>query len=211
MEGNSGTKMLTFTVTLSQASIYPVTFNIKTVDGMAVAGSDYVAKTLTGVTIPAGQTSKTFSILTNGDTQVEGNETLFVQLSNASVPVTDGQARGMLINDDGPVLSIGDVSVTEGNSGTKLMTFVVSLSQVAPAKVTFNFATAADTASAGSDFDPVSVTGLAIPQGQLSRMVSVVVRGDTNVEPNEVLRGNISLGNVSIVDGVGIGTITNDD
>jgi hypothetical protein len=188
-----------------------VTYNIYTVDGMAVAGSDYVGENLVGETIPAGQTSKSFSITTNGDTAIEGNETLFVRLSNASVPVTDGQARGMLINDDGPVLSIGDATVTEGDSGTKLLTFTVSLSQLASAKVTFNFATAAVSASGGSDFDPVSVTGLTIPYGQLSKTVSVVVRGDTTVEPDETFHGNISLGNVSIVDGVGVGTITNDD
>ena len=210
-EGNSGTKTLTFTVSLSQASIYPVTYNIYTVDGMAVAGSDYVGQSLVAETIPAGQTSKTFSITTNGDTQIEGNETLFVRLSNTSVPVTDGQARGMLVNDDGPVLSISDATVTEGDSGTKLLTFTVSLSQLATAKVTFDFATAAVTAAAGSDFDPVSVTGLVIPYGQLSKTVSVVVRGDTTVEPDETFRGNISMGNVSIMDGVGIGTITNDD
>ena len=210
-EGNSGTKTLTFTVSLSQASIYPVTYNIYTVDGMAVAGSDFVGQSLVAETIPAGQTSKTFSITTYGDTAIEGNETLFVRMSNASVPVTDGQARGMLINDDGPVLSISDASVTEGNSGTKLLTFTVSLSQLASANVTFDFSTAAVTAAGGSDFDPVSVTGITIPYGQLSKAVSVVVRGDTTVEPDETFRGNIAMGNVSIVDGVGIGTIINDD
>jgi serine protease len=210
-EGNSGTKTLNFTVSLSQASIYPVTFNIATVNGMATAGSDFVAKSLVGETIPAGELTKTFSITTNGDTTVEGNETLFVQLSNASVPVTDGQARGMLVNDDGATLSISDATVSEGDSGTKLMTFTVSLSQAAPAKVTFNFSTAANTASAGSDFDPITVTGLTIPYGQLSKTVSVVIRGDMVVEADETLRGNISMGNVSILDGVGIGTITNDD
>jgi serine protease len=210
-EGNSGTKILTFTVTLSQPSIYPVTYNIATANGTAVAGSDYTAKSLVAETLPAGQTSRTFSVTTEGDTQVEGNETLYVQLGNTSVPVTDIQARGMLVNDDGPVLSISDASVTEGNSGTRLLTFTVGLSQLASAKVTFNFAASAGTAVAGSDFDPVSVTGLTIPFGQLSRTVSVVVRGDTNVEANETLHGSISMANVSILDGVGIGTITNDD
>ena len=211
LEGDSGTRTLNFTVSLSQASTLPVTFNIFTVNGMAVAGEDYVAKSLTGVTIPAGQTSYTFALTTNGDTKIEGNETLFVRVGNANVAVLDGQARGVLVNDDGPVLSISDATVTEGDAGTKLMTFTVSLSKLATAKVTFNFSTAAATATAGSDFDPVSVTGLVIPYGQLSRTVSVVIRGDTTVEPDETLRGNISMGNVSIMDGVGIGTITNDD
>jgi hypothetical protein len=109
------------------------------------------------------------------------------------------------------VLAISDAQVTEGDSGVKQMVFTVSLSKLATAKVTFNFSTAAVTATGGSDFDPVSVTGLVIPYGQLSRTVSVPIRGDTNVEPDETLRGSISLSNVSIMDGVGIGTILNDD
>ncbi|MGH8028792.1 MAG: S8 family serine peptidase [Arenimonas sp.] len=210
-EGDSGTKTLVFTVTLSQASIYAVTYNITTVDGTAAAGSDYVASTLVAETIPAGQLTKTFSLTVNGDTAVEGNETLFVRLSATSVPLTDSQGRGVLVNDDGPTLSINDVAITEGDSGTKVLTFTVSLSQLAPAMVTFNAATLNVTASAGPDYDPVNLTGVTIPYGQLSKNVAVIVRGDTAIEGDETFRLNISGGNVSIVDGIGIGTITDDD
>jgi hypothetical protein len=211
LEGDSGDKTLNFIVTLGQVSATPTTFNIFTVNGTTAAGEDYDAKTVTGATIPAGQTQYVFSVTTHGDTKIEGNETMFVRISNANVGVLDGQARGVLTNDDGPVLAISDAQVTEGNSGTKLITFTVSLSKLATAKVTFNFTAIAGTAVAGSDYDPVSVTGLVIPYGQLSRTVSVVVRGDTNVEPDETFVGAISLGNVSIMDGVGVGTIVNDD
>src|SRR5262249_43489201 len=55
-EGNSGTKTVGFTVTLSAASTQVVTVQYATADGTATAGSDYTAKsgTLTfnpGVTI----------------------------------------------------------------------------------------------------------------------------------------------------------------
>ena len=211
LEGDSGDKTLNFIVTLGQVSATATTFNIFTVNGTAAAGEDYDARTVTGATIPAGQTQYVFSVTTHGDTKIEGNETMFVRISNANVGVLDGQARGVLTNDDGPVLAISDAQVTEGDSGVKQMVFTVSLSKLATAKVTFNFSTAAATATGGSDFDPVSVTGLVIPYGQLSRTVSVPIRGDTTVEPDETLRGNISLSNVSIMDGVGIGTIVNDD
>jgi serine protease len=211
LEGDSGDKTLNFIVTLGQVSATATTFNIFTVNGTAAAGEDYDARTVNGATIPAGQTQYVFSVTTHGDTKIEGNETMFVRISNANVGVLDGQARGVLTNDDGPVLAISDAQVTEGDSGVKQMVFTVSLSKLATAKVTFNFSTAAVTATGGSDFDPVSVTGLVIPYGQLSRTVSVPIRGDTNVEPDETLRGNISLSNVSIMDGVGIGTILNDD
>jgi len=212
VEGNSGTRSAVFTVSLSQPSSSPVSYSIQTSDGTANAGSDYVGKALVGEVIPAGQLSRTFAVAVNGDTQVEGNETFFVVLSGiGGATAVDSQARGKIINDDGPVLSIGDASMTEADSGTTMMTFTVSLSQVAPAAVSFDFATAAGTALAGPDFVPVSVTGLKIPAGQLSKLVSVPIKGELVVEPDETLQANISMSNVSIRDGVGIGTILEDD
>jgi serine protease len=211
VEGDSSMKILTFTVSLSQASASPVTYDIATGNGTATAGTDYFANSLSGQSIPAGQTSKTFFVTVNGDTTVEGNEAFFVALSNGSVSIADPQAKGTITNDDGATLSIGDASLTEADSGTTMMTFTVTLSQVAGAPVTFNFATANGTALAGPDFVPVSVTGLKIPAGQLTKLVSVPIKGDLVVEANETLQANISMGNVSIKDGVGIGTINNDD
>jgi hypothetical protein len=69
----------------------------------------------------------------------------------------------------------------------------------------------ANTASAGPDFDPTVLTGVTIPYGQLSKLVAVTIRGDTTVEPDETFYGAISNGSVSILDGVGVATITNDD
>jgi hypothetical protein len=59
-EGDSGTRLATFTVKLSQASSNAVTYNIGTANGTATGGSDYVARSLTGESIAAGLTSKTF-------------------------------------------------------------------------------------------------------------------------------------------------------
>jgi serine protease len=212
-EGNSGTRSLVFTVSLSQASANPVSYSIQTSDGTAVAGSDYVGRSLVGEVIPAGQLARTFAVTLNGDTQVEGNETFFVKLSGIGGGITavDAQARGRITNDDGPVLSIGDATLTEADSGTTMMTFTVSLSQAAPAPVTFDFATVAGTALAGPDYVPVSVTGLKIPAGQLAKVVSVPIRGDAVAEPTETFQATISMGNVSIKDGVGVGTLVDND
>jgi chitinase len=92
-----------------------------------------------------------------------------------------------------------------------MMTFTVTLSQVAAAPVSFNFSTGNGTALSGPDYVAVNVTGLKIPAGQLSKVISVPIKGDLLVEPNETLSASISLGNVSITDGVGVGTIVNDD
>lgn len=105
-EGASGARLLAFTVRLSRASTTAVTYTIATANGTAAAGSDYVASTLTGQNIAAGQTSKTFNVTVNGDKVREGNETLTVKLS-APVGATllDAQATGKILNDDGPFMS----------------------------------------------------------------------------------------------------------
>jgi hypothetical protein len=59
-EGNSGSHVVNFTVRLSSAAAAAVTYNIATANGTATAGSDYVASTMSGQSIPAGSTSKTF-------------------------------------------------------------------------------------------------------------------------------------------------------
>jgi hypothetical protein len=213
-EGNSGTTLATFTVKLSQAALVPVTYNIATTNGTATTGGgDYVAKTLTGETIPAGQLSRTFTVTLNGDTTVEQNEAYYVNLSGATgATLFDSQATGYLVNDDGPTLSINDATVTEGLSGTKLMTFTVTLSQSVATAVTYNLATANNTATAGSDYVAVAATLQSIAAGALSKTFTVTINGDATIEPTETFYVNMTnTVGATKFDGTGVGTITNDD
>ncbi len=136
-EGNSGTTTATFTVTLSPAATTAVTVNYATANGTATAGSDYVAASGT-LTFSAGQTSKTIPVTVNGDTLGEPDETFVVNLSSPSgATILDAQGVGTIVNDDAvPNLSINDVSVTEGNSGTTSATFTVTLSAASTSPVT---------------------------------------------------------------------------
>lgn len=105
-EGVSGTSAMTFTVSLSRASTAAVSYNIATADGTATAGSDYVARSLTGETIAAGQTSRTFTVTVNGDQQREPNEAFTVNLNGATgATLADGQATGTIVSDDARVMS----------------------------------------------------------------------------------------------------------
>ena len=212
-EGNSGTKVATFTVRLSQAAASTVTYNIATANGTATAGSDYIAKTLAGQSIPAGQTSKTFTVTINGDTTKEANETFNVNVSNVvGASVADGQARGTIVNDDSPLLSIADVSIAEGNSGTKLATFTVKVSPASATAVTYNIATANNTAVSGSDYVARSLAGQSIAAGQTSKTFTVTINGDTAVEANERFAVNVTnVTGASLADGLAFGTILNDD
>ncbi|WDI93765.1 putative Ig domain-containing protein [Xanthomonas campestris] len=213
-EGNAGTSNATFTVSLSQpAGAGGVSFDIATADGSATAGVDYVASSLTGQTIPAGSSSATFTVLVNGDTLSEPNETFFVNVSNVSgAGVSDAQGQGTIVNDDAlPSLSIDDVSVNEGNSGTTTATFTVTLSAASGQTVSVNYASADGTATAGSDYVARSGT-LTFAPGTTAQGVAITVNGDTAVEPNETFSVGLSgASNASIARATGAGTILNDD
>lgn len=102
-EGDSGQKQMVFTVTLSFAASTPVTYAIGTSDVSAMAGSDYQAVQLSGETIAAGATSRTFSVPILGDTVEEGTEYFNVDVTNVSggnATVGDGRARGNIQEDD---------------------------------------------------------------------------------------------------------------
>lgn len=113
-----------------------------------------------------------------------------------------------------PSLSIADLPVAEGNSGTTTASFTISLSQPAPAGgVSFDIATADVTATtADNDYVAVSLSGQTIAAGSSSASFAVTVNGDTNVEPNETFLVNISnVTGATLADPQGIGTILNDD
>src|SRR5204863_5816284 len=151
-EGNTGTTNAVFTVTLSAASSQTVTVDFATADGTATAGSDYVANSGT-LTFNSGDITKTITVVVNGDTLNETNETFFVNLSNAvNATIADGQGLGTITNDDFtlPTISINDVSVAEGNTGTTNAVFTVTLSPASGQTVTVDFGTADGASTAGS-------------------------------------------------------------
>src|SRR5207248_2383831 len=143
------------------------------------------------------------------------NETFTVTLSSPSgATIADGSGTGTITNDDQaalPTLRINDISVTEGNSGTKSATFTVTLSAAANGPVTVNFATANGTATAGSDY--VARTGtLTFPAGTTTQPIAVTINGDTTVEPNETFTITLSAPQgATLADASGTGTIVNDD
>ena len=111
-----------------------MTVQYATANGTAQAGTDYTAAGRGLVTFAPGQTSKTLAIGVKGDTAREGNEVLFVNLTQATgANLADAQGQGTILNDDGPVLAIADVTLAEGHSGIRTANFRVTLT---PALVT---------------------------------------------------------------------------
>ncbi len=118
IEGNAGTTTASFTVSLSlPAPVGGVTFDIATADGTATTvNNDYVGNSLTSQTIPAGSSTYSFSVLINGDTTLEPNETYFVNVTNvAGATVIDGQGAGSITNDD---FAITEIHAIQGSGAT---------------------------------------------------------------------------------------------
>jgi len=215
-EGNAGTTSFTFTVSLSApAGAGGVTFDIAAANNTAIQPSDYTANSLTGQTIPAGSSTYSFTVLVNGDTVPETNESFFVNVTNVSgAAVTDGQGQGTIVNDDAaPNLTINDISLNEGNVGTTTFTFTVSLSAPAPAGgVTFDIATADSSALQPGDYTQKTLISQTIPAGSSTYTFDVLVNGETTPELDESFFVNVTnVTNAIVTDSQGVGTIVNDD
>jgi probable HAF family extracellular repeat protein len=212
-EGNTGTRTATFTVTLSAAYSQPVTVAYATTSGTATAANDYQAASGT-LTIPAGQTTGTITVLVNGDRLAEPNETFVVNLSSpTNATLADGQGVGTIVDDE-PRISINNVSKTEGRkNNTTLFTFTVTLSAAYDQPVTMSFKTTDGTAKTG-DGDYVAKSGtLTFAPGETTKTITIAVKGDSKKETDETfyldLLGLSSNGLFTKCRGVG--TILNDD
>ena len=211
VEGNSGTQQATFVVALSASTSQSVSFSFATANGTATAGSDYVAASGATAFAP-GEVEKAVVVLVNGDTVDEVQETFFLDISNVTnATVSSSRGNGFIVDDDGPTISINDVSVTEGNSGLKSATFTLTLSGPSVESIAIRAITAAGTATASTDYNSINAVILFSP-GTVTRTVDVPIIGDTNLESNETFSVNLSDPfATTIADGTGAGTILDDD
>ena len=212
-EGNTGTRAASFSVTLSAAYSQTVTVGYFTMDGTAAAGSDYQTASST-LTFAPGETSKTITVLVNGDRFVEPNETFFVNLSGATnATIADGQGVATIVDDE-PRISISDVTKKEGNGKkTTLFIFTVTLSAAYDQPVTMSYRTVDGTATT-SDGDYVAKTGtLTFAPGETTKTITIEVKGDSKKEANETFYLDLFglSSNALFTKNRGLGTILNDD
>ena len=212
MEGNSGTVDAVFTVTLSGATARMVTVNRATANNTAVAPGDYTALSSATLTFPAGTTTQQVIVQVIGDTVGENDETFNLNLSApVNATIADTQGVGTITNDDGPSLQINNASVGEGQTGTRNLTFTVTLTPDTADTVTVSYATANGTALAPADY--TATTGsLTFAPHVVTRTLTVPVVGDTLDEDNETFSVVLSNPvNAALGVATGTGTITDDD
>ena len=217
-----------FTVTLDGGKLAPsggvaVTYSVL---GTAAASLDYAALSGTA-TIPAGQTSIAIPLDVFDDNLVELSETVSVTLTGSEHPavtlsVIHRTATVTIASDDAAIVTLsGPQSADEGDAGTRLLTFTVTLSAPVDVPVSVDYATADGTAEdedGDGDYESAAGTLTFAPGATLAQTIAVTVRGDTLLEPDETFQlgiGNLQAGtparNVLLADEAATATIIDDD
>ena len=212
---NEGAGQATISVSRTGGNSGAVSVNFSTADGTANVIADY-GEVIGTLSWADGDTAtKTFVVPIVNDSVDEADETVLLTLSKPGGGATIGSAGSAvltIVDDDlPPKVSINDVSIAEGNSGTTDFTFTVTLAAASSQTVSVNYTTADNTAQAGSDYQAANAMLTFVP-GETSKQFTVVVNGDTQVEANETFVVNLyNLINASVGKVTGVGTIVNDD
>jgi hypothetical protein len=177
-----------FTLTLSEPVRTPERVFITTSPGTATYGSDYFAPARTQILFSPGETRQMFSIATFRDSvsRNEGIETFQVIASPATSALG---IRSVWVRIDDyqqpPLISVSDVSIVEGNSGTTRATFAVTLSGASSRPIAIAYATRDGSATVvDNDYTTASGT-LTFSPGETVKSVIVSVNGDRKAEQDE--------------------------
>jgi len=159
----------------------------------AVTGGTATAADITGgsgtLHFADGETSKTFTVQTTEDSFFEGDETITLALSAPTNGTTIGSptTAQITIQDDDPppTVTLHNVQVQEGDSGTKVVEVPITLS--APASVPFSVAyTTWSSWSALAGVDYVAGSGtVTFAVGENTKTIPVTIIGDTKWESTE--------------------------
>jgi len=207
---------LVFTVNLDSPSGEDVVVTYNTVaTGSALPALDYQSRSGTLLFRP-GETAKAVRVFTIADNTNEPDETFTLTLSSPTgATLANALAIGTIRKDDAlPVIAIGaDVSESEGAAGaTTGFAFPVTLTRPSSTPITVNYATTDGTAAAATDY--ITTTGsLTFAPGEVSKIITVPVKGDADVEQAQRLTLSLSAPSTNAVLGraQAKGTIANDD
>ena len=210
-EGDEGSTQRAFTFRLSAATSRTVAADYTTFAGTALAGSDFEAASGRLVFMP-GTTEQSVNIRIIGDVLDEADERFLIGLQNLSNAEIGSVNQATILDDDAiPTVSVDDVSVAEGNSGTTNAIFNLTLSAASGRTTRVRFTTAPGTATTGVDFTAVDTIVTFLP-GETAKSAAVSVVGDASAESDESFFVGLSQPtNLVIADGQGQGTIIDDD
>jgi predicted extracellular nuclease/sugar lactone lactonase YvrE len=159
--------------------------------GSAITQYRVVTRPAAGVDTNAGSAGLSHVVtgLTNG---VAYTFSIVAVTANGESPESVASNRVTPFDTNLPALSIAEIRVPEGNSGTKTAVLTVNMSRVATSIVTFNVASSNGTATAGSDYVAVNLSNVSIPVGASSVTFPMTINGDVNLEAHETVKITLS-------------------
>ncbi len=130
-----------------------MTVDYASADGTADSPDDFGAVS-GGLSFAPGDLSKTILVPVAGDVLDEDDENYTIALSNAvNATLGDNLGLGTITDNDAePTVSVGDVTVTEGNSGNVDATFNVTLSAASGRAVNVVYETAENNSARHARF-----------------------------------------------------------
>ncbi|NND16780.1 MAG: hypothetical protein HKN89_10725, partial [Eudoraea sp.] len=207
-----------FTVALTGEVSGGFTVDYLTNNGTAIAPGDFTA--IAGSQFAFGGNhgeAKTISVSINDDSIVEDAENYEVNLTNLTtteIGINKGIGNGTILDNDSATVSVSDLIVDEAVGNAQL---VVVLSGDTEESFTVDFATADDSAIAGSDYTAVSGQ-VTFPENSPNGAVEVInipITDDSLIEPTEQfvldLTSISAIGTINIADNQGIVSITDND
>lgn len=211
----TATTQMVFTLNLgSPAPAGGLTFSVRPLStGTAALNQDYTLPSTT-VTVPAGQSSATYTVSINTDSTLEADETVVLEFSNPRLlnPVT---VTGTIVNDDVGQLytaTATGATVAEGAPGqVTVLEYQIKLSR--PADVGgLTLDVGLDTSSTATFNEDwaVAESTVSFAQGQQTAVFKVFVAGDDKAEANETVVLQFSGAQLS-APVTATGVISNDD
>ncbi|MEG4345001.1 FG-GAP-like repeat-containing protein, partial [Microcoleus sp. A003_D6] len=206
----TGSPVITVTATASQAVVGDQTVNV------ALSGTAIPADFTTipaSITIPAGQTTGSFTVNVNDDALIEGSETGTFTISTPSSGITLGTTTTgdvAITDNDFPTVNLSVSPVTSTETGSPVITVTATASQAVVGDKTVNVALSGTAIAA--DFIGTIPTSITIPNGQTTGSFTVNVNDDALVEGSEtgtftistsssgITLGTTTTGNVAITD-----------
>ncbi len=160
-----------------------------TLSGTASNGVDYIAPT-GAVTILVGQTSADINLSSLDDTNMEGNESVTVTLTqNGAYDIGTPGAATLFIRDD----ELPSVTVSAANPSVSEPVTNFGSFQISRAGTTGNLVVnlvVSGTATPGADYLPID-TPVIIPNGSSSVIIDVIPFDDLHLEPVETVILNV--------------------
>ncbi|WP_424932553.1 Calx-beta domain-containing protein [Amaricoccus macauensis] len=196
-EGDNGRTDAVFELSLSRPADGNITVDYETVDGSAIAGEDYIAKS-GSVTFLDGEDTATVTVRIKGDTDIEPVEgfTLAVDAPEDIVDVSIGEAE--ILDDDAaadagmPSVHVSGSARPEGTgSSANYANWAITLSEAATGTVRVYYRTFSDTALdgyyyAGADVQHVD-SYVTFDPGETSQTVRARINADALTETDEAV------------------------